>query len=440
MHSEYIEKIVDLTDPSANRILNMTVEEARVRILSGPLEGVRQIEGSFALVAKDGKTVRLARSLDRPMRYFLAKRQEGPALIVANRIDAIGGWLKQNGFGDQFHPNYTRMVPAHHVVQIHLIGCPDPDPIYERFFAPSRNAFSTELSELGHRYVGALSQEIKQWLASIDPEEPIGVCFSGGIDSGAVFLVTYHCLLTMGMNPARLKAFTLAIEDGPDLGQARTFLERLDLGLFLEVIDAESSSLNPRETIGIVEDYKSLDIESATMALALCRGIRRRYPNWKFLIDGDGGDENLKDYPIEENPELTIKSVVNNRMLYQEGWGIGTIKHSLTYSGGLSRSYTRTYAPAHHCGFEGFSPFTRPAVIERAEGIPFIALTNYDVDKLYELKGQVVGSGVKAVTGFDMHVFPKRRFQHGAVPVERLRQQLPGREQEYRKWFLELYS
>ncbi len=62
-------------------------------------------------------------------------------------------------------------------------------------------------------------------------------------------------------------------------------------------------------------------------------------------MDGDGGDENLKDYPIEENPELTIRSVVNNPMLYQEGWGVGKIKHSLTYSGGLSRSYARTYAP-----------------------------------------------------------------------------------------------
>src|SRR5262245_58491029 len=152
MHSEYVEKVVDLSDPSANRILNMSVEEARTRILSGPLDGVRAIEGSFALVVREGKTVRLARSLDRPMRYFLAKRHEGPALIVANRIDAISGWLKKNGFGDQFHPNYTRMVPAHHVVQIHLIGCPDPDPVYERFFSPARNAFTTDLEKLGENY------------------------------------------------------------------------------------------------------------------------------------------------------------------------------------------------------------------------------------------------------------------------------------------------
>ena len=28
------------------------------------------------------------------------------------------------------------MVPAHHVVELQLIGCPDPDPVYTRFFDP----------------------------------------------------------------------------------------------------------------------------------------------------------------------------------------------------------------------------------------------------------------------------------------------------------------
>lgn len=440
MTNQYLERLVDLTEPSANRILNMTVDEARGRILAGPPEVVREIDGSFALVAKNGKTVRMARSLDRPLRYFLAKRHEGPALVVAHRIDAIWNWLKQEGFEAQFHPSYTRMVPAHYVVQIQLVGCPDPDPVCKRFFTPPRNAFPTDLRQLGENYIGALVNEIKRWLGSLPADEPIGVCFSGGIDSGAVFLVTYHSLLKLGMNPARLKAFTLSMADGPDLRQARTFLDRLGLGLFLEPIEADPASLDPGETIRIVEDYKSLDVEAATMGLALCRGIRQRYPDWKFLVDGDGGDENLKDYPIEENRELTINSVVNNRLLYQEGWGLGTIKHSLTYSGGLSRSYTRTYAPARHFHFESFSPFTRPSVIEQAEGIPFIALTDYAVDKLYQLKGEIVGRGVKAVTGLEMPVFPKRRFQHGAVPLERLRQRLSGKDSEYRKQFLGLYS
>jgi asparagine synthase (glutamine-hydrolysing) len=436
---QYIERVVDLTVPSANRLHDLSVEAARERVLSGSAEAVRGIEGSFAIVAQSGKTVRMARSLDRPMRYFLAKRQEGPALVVADRIDTIHDWLAAEGLADQFHPSYTRMVPAHHIVQIQLVGCPDPDPVYTRFFTPRRDALSTDLDEIGRDYIGALADEISKWLRGVSAEEPIGVCFSGGIDSGAVFLVTYHVMQTLGMNPARLKAFTLDLGDGPDLEQARRFLASLGLELFLEAVEADPSDLSVDEAIRIVEDYKPLDVECAVMVMALYRGIRERYPDWKFLIDGDGGDENLKDYPIEENPELTIRSVINNSMLYQEGWGVGKIKHSLTYSGGLSRSHTRTYAPGRHYGFEGFSPFTRPGVIEVAEGIPFLALTDYDVERLYALKGEIVARGVEAVTRMKMPVFPKRRFQHGTLRTEVLAEPFSLREPDCRERFLALY-
>jgi asparagine synthase (glutamine-hydrolysing) len=422
----YLEQVVDLTDGTLNRIYNMDVVEATKRLLTGDAAAVRQIDGSFALIARAGKAVKMARSMDRPMRYFLAKRHEGPALIVADRIDAIHGWLKAQGFGDQFHPSYTRMVPAHYIVEIQLVGCPDPDPAYTRFFDPKRNQLPADLDEIGRRYIGALADEIAQWLRLLPEREPVGVCFSGGIDSGAVFLTTYHVLKKLGMNPARLKAFTLTFGEGPDLTQARAFLESLGLELFLEPIEADLADIDVSETIRVVEDYKPLDIECASMGLTLAKRIRSRYLAWRYLIDGDGGDENLKDYPIEENPELTIRSVVNNQMLYQEGWGVGRIKHSLTYSGGLSRSYTRTYAPLQHYGFDGFSPFTRPNVIEVAEGIPFVELTNYQVKSLYALKGEIVSCGVKAITGMNMPVFEKRR--------------VPNRESELRQRFLALYE
>ena len=331
------------------------------------------------------------------------------------------------------------MVPAHHVVTLQLVGCPDPDPVYTRFFTPAQGGLSNDLDQIGAAYIGALADELAQWLPSVPAREPIGVCFSGGIDSGSVFLMTYHVMLKLGMNPSRLKAFVLNVGDGPDIGQARVFLETLGLGLFLEPIAADASLLDVDETIRVIEDYKALDVESATMAMALCRGLRQRYPDWRYLVDGDGGDENLKDYPIEQNPELTIRSVINNPLLYQEGWGVGKIKHSLTYSGGLSRSYSRTYAPAHHFGFSGFSPYTKPRVIAVAEAIPFIALTEYEAERLYPLKGEIVSRGVKAVTGFDMPVFSKRRFQHGAVAEGTLRSKLPFREAEYRQKFLSLY-
>jgi asparagine synthase (glutamine-hydrolysing) len=306
---------------------------------------------------------------------------------------------------------------------------------------PQRNRLPADLDAIGAAYVGALAEECRKWLDQIDRPEPIGVLFSGGIDSGALFLVLYHLLLAGSQSPARLKAFTLAVDgEGDDARQAREFLDSIGLGLFLEVIDVPASAVDRREAVRVIEDYKPLDVQSAAFALALCRGIRQRYPDWKYLADGDGGDENLKDYPIEANPELTIRSVLNNLMLYQEGWGVDAIKHSLTYSGGQSRGHVRSYAPARLSGFKGFSPYALPNVIEVAEGIPFIGLTDWQHDKLYALKGEIVRRGVKAITGLTMPVFEKRRFQHGASHRNLLAERLPDDPGVYRREFAAMYG
>ena len=436
-----IERLVDLSDPEANVIFNMSLDEAIERVGSGDPEQVRAIDGQFAIVHRDGKTVRMARSIGRPLRYFIAKRAEGPCLIVAERIDAIREFLVGEGLDGQFHPSYTRMVPAHHLVEIALVGRPDPNPTYRRYFTPERNRLPADLDAIGSAYIGAVAEECRKWLEQIDPREPVGVLFSGGIDSGAVFLVLYHLLLASGQSPARLKAFTLSVDgDGDDARQAREFLESLGLGLFLESIEVPASAVDRREAVRVIEDYKPLDVQSAAFALALCRGIRQRYPDWKYLVDGDGGDENLKDYPIEANPELTIRSVLNNLMLYQEGWGVDAIKHSLTYSGGQSRGHVRSYAPARLLGFKGLSPYALANVIEVAEGIPFIELTDWRHDKLYALKGEIVRRGVQAVTGLTMPVFEKRRFQHGAGGRDLLAERLPDDPAVYRREFAAIYG
>ncbi len=441
MHAAYVERFVSLLELEANQIFNMTVEDAVERVGSGDPEQVRQIDGQFALVHRDGQIVRMARSIGRPMRFFLAKQVDGPCLIVAERIDEIAAFLKAEGLDDQFHPSYTRMVPAHHLVELKLIGCPDPNPVCQRFFAPQRNRLSTDLDEIGEAYIGALAEECSKWLDRIGSNDPIGVLFSGGIDSGSVFLVLYHLLISRGEAPIRLKAFTLSIDEhGADAEQAHQFLSELDLSFFLETFSVPRDLVDYRDAIRVVEDYKPLDIESATMALTLCQAIRQRYPDWKHLVDGDGGDENLKDYPIEENPELTIRSVLNNLMLYHEGWGVDAVKHSLTYSGGQSRGHVRTWAPGRSLGFSGLSPYALPNVIEVSEGIPFIELTDWDHDRLYSLKGEIVRRGVKAITGFDMPVFEKRRFQRGAVDSSGFDSIFPENPAEYRKVFAEMYE
>jgi len=435
-----LDDFVSLIDPAENQIFNMTADEAEKVIASGDPKKVREIEGSFAIVQKVGQQVFLARSIGRPMRYFMAKQVSGPLLIVAERIDEIYEYIKKLGFEDQFRPDYTRMVPAHYLVRLDVIGCPDPNPQFNRFFTPTRNRMNADLDQIGKTYIEALQNECRKWLETVPEDEPIGVLFSGGIDSGSVFLILYHQMLEMGISPSRLKAFTLSVGQAADANQAFEFLDKLGLSMFLEVIEAEKSELDIKETIRVIEDYKLRDVEAATMTLTLCKKIREKYPNWTWLADGDGGDENMKSYPIEDNPELTIRSVLNNPLLYHEGWGVDKIKHSLTYSGGQSRGHIRTYAPAKKYGFKGFSPYSLPNVIEVSEGIPFIQLTDWKHQELYALKGDIVRRGVQAVTGHEMPVFPKRRFQHGAIDKDGYKEMFPENEMEYRNYFRSIYA
>lgn len=437
----YVEKLVNLIDPAKNILLNCTIDEAESRVGNNDVEGVRAIDGQFALVQKKGNLVRMARSLGRPMRYFLAKQVSGPLLIIAERIDEIAEFLKTNEMDNQFHPSYTRMVPAHYITELALLGCPDPNPKYARFLPSVRDALPADLREIGKAYVGAIAQEIDSFLDRIPKTEPIGVLFSGGADSGTVLALTYHALLRRGESPARLKAFTLTIDnEGTDGSQASEFLKAIDADFLLETIDVKSSELDFKEAVALIEDYKPLDVQAAVMANAICKGIRQRYPDWKYLLDGDGGDENLRDYPIEENSELTIRSVLSNPFFYHEGWGVEAVKHSLTYTGGQSRGHVRSYAPASRFGFTGFSPMATPNVVRVAEGIPFIELTQWSHDKLYRLKGEVCRLGVDALTGISIPIFEKKRFQRGAISAEKFDSIFPAKEIVYRRAFAAMYE
>ena len=99
-----------------------------------------------------------------------------------------------------------------------------------------------------------------------------------------------------------------------------------------------------------------------------------------------------------------------------------------------------SYAPCRLYGFKGLSPYALPNVIEVAEGIPFIKLTDWSEEALYALKGEITSRGVKAITGFDMPVFEKRRFQLGAAAESTFKQLFPDDETAYRAYFHSLYA
>jgi asparagine synthase (glutamine-hydrolysing) len=417
---EGVDRLVDLVGVQTCALSGGSADEVGGAVARGDVDRLAQTEGHFAATGREASTVRMARSIGLPLRFFVAKMYHGPFLVVSDRMDRIFAWCQQERIGWQFDPYYTRMVPAHYLIEIDQVGCPDPAPRYRRFFDPPIATGTTDLAEAGAVYVRAAYDALRGWLAKIPAGEPIAVAFSGGVDSTAVFLLARQALEDLGRSPQGVRAFTLDLGGGADAAQARATLCALGCEAQWEPIEASPRDVDLEEAIRVIEDYHPLDVECAAMSLVLLRRMRKRYPTLRYLLDGDGGDENLKSYPLEDS-DLTLSSILRNPLLYQEGWGVDAIKHSLVHSGGLSRGYVRTYAPAATTGFEAFSPFTVRSAIAAAAAIPFEQVLSGSVERLYTLKQEVVRAGILAVTGIEMPVNPKRRFQDGALATPRTR-------------------
>jgi asparagine synthase (glutamine-hydrolysing) len=410
---EGVDRTVDLVGVRTSGLTGATGQDVVAAIRRCDTAALGATDGHFAAIARDGRTVRLARTIGLPLRYFVAKMYHGPFLVVSDRIDRIFDWCQSQRIGWQFDPFYTRMVPAHYVVDLDQVGCPDPSPRYQRFFDPPIAQGSADIEEAGDVYIRAAGAAVRDWLSRVPAGTPIGVAFSGGVDSTATLLLARHAWRELGRDVDAIRAFTLDRGGGTDAAQAESAVHALGMAGAWERIEVSPAEYDLEHAIRVIEDYHPLDVECAATALCLLRGIRIRHPTLTYLLDGDGGDENLKSYPLEDS-DLTMSSVLRNPFLYQEGWGVDAIKHSPVYSGGLSRGYVRTYAPASVLGFTAFSPFSVRSVIAAAAAIPFEQVLGGRLERLYTLKQDVVRAGIRSVLGIDMPVNPKRRFQDGA--------------------------
>ena len=409
---EGVDRTIDLVGARSSGLAGAREQDVVSAIRRCDASTLAATDGHFAAIARDGRTVRLARTIGIPLRYFVAKMYHGPFLVVSDRIDRIFHWCQSERIGWQFDPAYTRMVPAHYVVELDQVGCPDPSPRHHRFFNPPIAQGPADITEAGSAYITAAYRVVRDWLADVPAGEAIAVAFSGGIDSTATLLLARHACREIGRDPDSIRAFTLDFGGGRDAAQAESAVDALGIARAWERIDVPIQRYDLEEAVRVIEDYHPLDVECAAAGLCLLRGIRERYPSLTYLLDGDGGDENLKSYPLEDS-DLTLSSVLRNPLLYQEGWGVDAIKHSPVYSGGLSRSYVRTYAPASALGFTAFSPLSVRSVIAAAAAIPFEQVLGGHIERLYTLKQEVVSAGIRSVLGVEMPVNPKRRFQDG---------------------------
>ena len=112
--------------------LAFEIREAALSEVEAAVHGLdpgllERTDGHFAVMARDDKTIRLARTFGLPLRYFVAKRYHGPFLVVADRMEAIYAYCREQKIGWQFDPLYTRMIPAHYLVEIDQVHLPAED-------------------------------------------------------------------------------------------------------------------------------------------------------------------------------------------------------------------------------------------------------------------------------------------------------------------------
>ena len=118
---EGVERLVCLTDSQASALTGRTLREIENAVARCDVDALNASDGHFAAVRREGKTVRMARTIGLPLRYLVAKMYHGPFLIVGQRLDQLFAWCQEQRIGWQFDPAYTRMVPAHYLVEIDQI-------------------------------------------------------------------------------------------------------------------------------------------------------------------------------------------------------------------------------------------------------------------------------------------------------------------------------
>ncbi|MFY7952495.1 MAG: asparagine synthetase B family protein, partial [Armatimonadaceae bacterium] len=87
-----IERLVDLTGVRHHGQPGVDPETLKEAIRTADLATLGATGGHFAGTARDGQTVRMARTVGQPLRYFVAKMFHGPFLVVAERMETLYDW------------------------------------------------------------------------------------------------------------------------------------------------------------------------------------------------------------------------------------------------------------------------------------------------------------------------------------------------------------
>lgn len=190
-----------------------------------------------------------------------------------------------------------KVVPPGHMLDLHGI----PRPFYQPTYA------LTNLPR--HEVVGRLKAAVQDAVAKrVDTPLPIGVIYSGGIDSSIV-------LHEASKRHTNVTAFTIGAADSEDCALARRFCQERNIRHIVIPQTRQQIRLSTiRQVIQATELNEYLDIINAVVSLPLFRTVHEH--DIKVVLSGDGSDELFGGYDMyrqvasDDHPALLLHNLL----------------------------------------------------------------------------------------------------------------------------------
>jgi asparagine synthase (glutamine-hydrolysing) len=194
------------------------------------------------------------------------------------------------------HNKITTLLPGTYIENMR-------EPIHH--FIPKQKIFYDD--------VGLFEAKLKEKITSsiqerVDTDLPIGVVFSGGLDSSIVLsqAIKYHSNVT---------AFTIGTEGCEDFEVSQRFCKEQNINqILISLSDKDFSNELIKATIEASELSEYGDIINAVITMQLYKRIKKE--NIKVVIGGDGSDELFGGYNMYNNtPESERIKLFNYKLM-----------------------------------------------------------------------------------------------------------------------------
>ncbi|HSR25993.1 MAG TPA: asparagine synthase-related protein, partial [Candidatus Eisenbacteria bacterium] len=226
----------------------------------------RHLDGIFAFLVYDGRRERYLYARD-PMgvKPLYHGSREG-RLYVASELKCLSALGID---GRALPPGHL----AHHEEEA-------------RYFSLSAEPVEGEDGELVARFRHLLETAV---LKRVQTDLPVGVIFSGGIDSAAVLALARR-------HHPRVAAFSVGLEGAPDLDYARRYCAEEGIPHHVRELRLDELAARVSQLVYRVETFETVDLMDASV-MAPAFELAHDH-GFKVVLCGDGSDELLAGYDL----------------------------------------------------------------------------------------------------------------------------------------------